>query len=127
MPTTQDRRRRVRVRMPGPLRARMLGFVEVQFLDVSIVGARIAHSDPLRPGSRWTLELPLVLGGAILTTRVVHSTAVTGSRNSNGPRPVKYESGVEFVGLTADQEAALARALKKFAPGAALNVSHASA
>ena len=126
MPNFSDRRRRARVRMPGPLRARMLGFVEIQFLDVSIVGARIAHHDPLRPGSRWTLELPAVLGGAILTTRVVHSTAVTGSRNTNGPRPVKYESGVEFVGLTAEQEAALARSLKKFAPGAALTASHAS-
>lgn len=113
--------------MPGPLRARMLGFVEVQFLDVSIVGARIAHQDPLRPGSRWTLELPAVLGGAILTTRVVHSAAVTGNRNANGPRPVKYESGVEFIGLTVDQEAALARGLRKFAPGAALTASHASA
>jgi len=105
----------------------MLGFVEVQFLDVSIVGARIAHPDPLRPGSRWTLELPAVLGGAILAARVVHTTAVIGNRNTNGPRPVKYESGVEFVGLTAEQEAALARALKKFAPGSALTASHASA
>jgi hypothetical protein len=104
----------------------MLGFVNVQFLEVSIVGARIAHDDPLRPGSRWTVELPAVLGGAILTARVVHSTALTGNRNTNGPRPVKYESGVEFVGLTADQEAPLARALKKFAPGAALTASHAS-
>ena len=126
MPNGSDRRRRARVQLPGPLRARMLGFVEVQFLEVSTAGARITHHDPLRPGSRWTLELPTVLGGAILTTRVVRSTAITRNRNTNGQRPVRFESGVEFVGLTADQEAALSRALKGFAPGADLTVSRVS-
>jgi len=112
--------------MPGPLRARMLGFVELHFLEVSIVGARIAHHDPLRPDSRWTLELPVVLGGVIVTTRVVHTRAITSNRNTDGQRPGRFESGVEFVGLTADQEAVLARALRKFAPEAALRASRVS-
>jgi hypothetical protein len=101
----------------------MLGFVEIHFVEVSISGARIAHHDPLRPGSRWTLELPAVLGGVIVSARVVHSTPTTSQRNAGGQRPARFESGLEFVGLAPEQEAALARALRKFAPGAALGVS----
>lgn len=49
----------------------MLGCVEVHFLEVSIAGARIKHHDPLRLGSRWTLEPPAVLGRVIHSARVV--------------------------------------------------------
>ncbi|MGE5849535.1 MAG: PilZ domain-containing protein [Candidatus Methylomirabilota bacterium] len=113
--TSQGQRRVPRFRIPARPRGRVLEILEFQLLDLSVAGARIGHQDPLRVGSVWTFELPKMFRSLILPARVVHSTAVTGAKLRESSRGFPYESGVEFVGITPEQQAVLEQDLKPFA------------
>ena len=112
--TSQAKRRVPRFRIPARPRGRVLEIVEFQLLDLSVAGARIGHRDPLRIGSVWTFELPKMFRSLILPARVVHSTAVGGAKLREPPGKFHYESGVEFVGITPEQQAVLENDLKPF-------------
>ena len=112
---SQGKRRVPRFRIPARPRGRVLEILDFQLLDLSVAGARIGHQDPLRVGSVWTFELPKMFRSLILPARVVHSTAVSGAKLWENSRGLHYESGLEFVGITLEQQEVLEKALKPFA------------
>ncbi len=77
------------------------------------MGARIEHHNLLRPGDTCTLELPASLGGLALSARVVRSIVVGTEDAPTGEKLLRYESGLAFVGLTPDQQAALDSSLSR--------------
>jgi hypothetical protein len=96
------------LRVASRLGAQARAWLDVRLVDVSLTGARIEHRDVLRPGSTCTFEFPPALGGLLLSARVVHSTVV-GAEPGPGEQPVaRYQSGLEFVSIKADQHALLA-------------------
>lgn len=93
-----ERRRTTRIRLPSRSRAQ-LQLLDVILIDLSLSGALIEHSQPVRPGEVYRFSFGIdghqvqVLARA---TRVFasHRVAVTG-----GERQVVYRSGIEFVGV----------------------------
>jgi len=102
--------------MPRALHGRALSIVDLWFVDLSIAGARLTHSNPLGVGSTWTVQLPSEIGSLILSARVAWSTAVTKGPSAARARPPCYESGVEFIGITEAQQTALAEFLRSVSP-----------
>lgn len=113
----QVQRRVPRFRMPRPLHGRALSIIDLWVIDLSLAGARIRHSNPLGVGSTWALELPSELGSPILTARIVWTMPVSHPPAAGNSRSSRYESGVEFVGLTEAQQAALSDFLRSLSPG----------
>jgi hypothetical protein len=74
---------------------------------------RVAHPEPWRKGVVCAIELPPALGALRLPGRVVW-TRLRGAARLEGDQPPRYESGVEFTQLTAEQQATLALALATF-------------
>lgn len=109
----RERRRVPRIRLPAPLSGRTLGILSFYLVDLSVAGARIEHIDPLRPGSSWALELPIPLGGPVLSGQVVWSRVVEEKQTPKGEQSHRYQSGLLFTALTRDQEAELARIVKR--------------
>lgn len=109
----RERRQVPRVRLPAPLAGRALGILGYRLVDLSVAGARIKHYDPVRPGSSWTVELPATLGGQTLSARVVWTKDIGGEDASREGRPPRYESGLVFVHLTGEQQAALERIFER--------------
>jgi hypothetical protein len=90
--------------------------LDAHLLDLSSTGARIEHHNLLRPGMLCALELPPSVGPLSLSVRVVRS-AVAGTKDTPaGERLLCYESGLAFVDLTPDQQAALDSILGRLAP-----------
>lgn len=85
-----------------------------QLLDLSPLGVRIAHRDPWNKGIVCSVELPPALGALRLPGRVVWTRLRAADDLSEEDRRSRYESGVEFTQLTAEQQAALALALATF-------------
>src|SRR5574341_1375594 len=106
-----DRRRTRRVAMPKPIPARACATMEVQVLDLSFEGGRIAHLGQLRPGYRYALEFPAILGSLSLPAQVVRSHVVGVQKGPTGERHLRYESGLAFVNSLPGKEAALTRIL----------------
>jgi hypothetical protein len=94
--------------------------LEARLVDLAITGARIEHHNLLRPGLACTLEFPSALGALVLPVRVVRSSVVGTEMSATGERVLRYESGVSFVDLSAEQRAALEETLNRFASGEAL-------
>jgi len=115
-----ERRRGRRVPIPGRPGGRVRATLEARLLDLGTSGARIEHHNLLRPGFTCTLELPSTLGGLVLSVRVIRSAVVGTETGPAGERLLRYESGVAFVGLSADQSAALEAVLNRLASGDAL-------
>lgn len=115
-----DRRKASRILVAGRLGARARATVEVRILDLSASGARIEHFDLLRPGVTYMFELPLALGPLVLTAKVVHSAVIGTEATPEGERHLRYQSGLTFVGITAEQQAALAAILERLTPGGRL-------
>jgi hypothetical protein len=107
-----DRRKAARVVVPWHLSARVLDSHEVRILDLSTAGVGIEHVVPLQPGATCTLELPLPFGSVHLAARVVWSMLKGDGESRKGGRQAQYHSGLAFTELTAEQQAALARALE---------------
>lgn len=116
MTAIREQRRVPRVRMSRPLRGRALGILDVHLLDLSIAGARIEHSEPLRPGSAWTVELPPAFESLVLSARVVYSHAADSKHSPKGPSSQRYETGLAFVNVTPEQISILKRGLSPLAP-----------
>jgi hypothetical protein len=94
--------------------------MDVRILDLSASGARIEHFDLLRPGATYTLELPPALGSLLFTAKIVHSAVVGAEATPEGERYLRYQSGLTFAGITAEQQAALAAILERLTPGGGL-------
>jgi len=119
-----ERRQAPRILVVGRLGARARATLDVNVLDLSRSGARIEHTDLLRPGATYAFELPPALGSLILTARVVHSAVVGTEAIPDGERQLCYQTGLTFVGTTAEQQAALAAILERLIPGGGLGDGH---
>lgn len=112
MPSPKERRREPRVRHSGHPGARARPVLEVGLLDISTTGTRIEHREVLQPGSLCTLELPPVIGGLTVSARVVWSSIIGSEQPLEGEQRSPYQSGLEFVDVTPEQQADLERILE---------------
>jgi hypothetical protein len=117
MAGTPERRRATRILVTGRLGARARATLNVRLVDLSRSGARIEHSGLLRPGATYAFELPPALGSLVLTAKVVHSRVVGTEATLEGEQFLLYQSGLTFVGITAEQQVGLAAALEHLPPG----------
>ncbi len=107
-----DRRRVARLSVPRHLSGPEMELRLVRILDLSSLGARIEHLDPLREGITCDIDLPAALGRIRLAGRVVW-TGVRGSEQTlEGDHRLHYQSGIEFTGLTPHQQKGLTAALE---------------
>jgi len=91
--------------------------LDARLLDLSMTGARITHRTPLCPEVPYTLELPPSPGGLVLPIQVIRSTVGGTEHRPAGQRLARYESALAFVGVTAEQQATLARVLEQHPRG----------
>ncbi len=112
-----ERRRapRVPVAEGVTVRVRASLLFEVRLLDLSLVGARIAHRDLLRPGSPSVVEFVPTLGLLTLAAHVARSCVVGTQPTLVGERQLCYESGLAFAEVRADQQVKLADILERLA------------
>ena len=106
-----DRRRVARLTVPKRWRGGELELYLVHVLDLSALGVRIAHREPLHAGGIGYVDLPPALGAVRLVGRVVWTRFRATEQTVDGDRRDLYESGLEFTSLTPEQQAALATAL----------------
>jgi PilZ domain-containing protein len=111
MVETPNRRRVARVTVPRHLGPFELELRLARLLDLSAEGVRIEHPGHLHEGLRLFIDLPPDLGGVRLTGEVVWTRLRKGEQTLEGDRIVYYQSGIAFIGITPEQQAALAVAL----------------
>ena len=111
MVTGADRRRVARLTVPRRWGSGDLELHLVRLLDLSALGARIAHREPLHAGGIGYLDLPPALGRLRLTGRVAWTRLRRVKKTVEGERRSYYASGIEFTSLTPAQQAALTEAL----------------
>ena len=109
--TESERRRVMRVDVPRHFRGRELEPHFVHLLNLSPLGARVTHLEPWDNGVPCSVDLPPTLGTLRLSGRVVWTRLRSTEQTLAGDRRDHYESGIEFSGLTAEQQTALAVAL----------------
>jgi PilZ domain-containing protein len=108
----QERRCMRRLAVVTHIPARAHGTIPVRLVDISLEGARIEHLSQLRPGFPCALELPPPAGPLSLATHVVRSSVVSNRRRVRGDRHFRYESGLAFAEVTAEQQVGLTRILE---------------
>jgi hypothetical protein len=111
MVETPDRRRVARLTVPSHLGGFELELRLVRLLDLSAEGVRIEHPGHLHEGLVLFVDLPPDLGGVRLTGKVVWTRLRKGEQTFEGDKHRYYQSGLAFVGITPEQQAALAVAL----------------
>ena len=111
MVTGEDRRRVVRLTVPRRWGGGDLEQHLAHLLDLSALGARIAHREPLHAGGIGYVDLPPAFGAVRLMGRLVWTQLLRMEQTFEGERRALYESGLEFTSLTPAQQAALATTL----------------
>jgi hypothetical protein len=106
-----DPRRVARLTVPPPLGAGEFAHHSVHVLNLSPLGARIAHGDLLHSEVVCYLDLPPALGALRLTGRVAWTWLRGTEQTLEGDQRSHYESGIEFTNASPDQQAALATVL----------------
>jgi hypothetical protein len=120
---TPDRRRVARLTVPPHLSGFDVELRLVRLLDLSAEGVRIEHPGHLHEGLVLFVDLPLDLGGVRLTGKVVWTRLRKGEQTFEGDKHVTYQSGLAFIGITPEQQAALAAALRILRTGESPGVS----
>jgi len=116
MAAYEKQRQVPRLVIPGHPAARARATLDVSLCDLSVKGARIEHLGLLRPGSPCTLELPPPFGPLVLAADIVWSKVVGTEEEINGQRRLRYQSGLVFSGITAEQQADLGKVLERIIP-----------
>lgn len=116
MAATPERRRAKRLAVAGHPGGRVRATLEATLIDLSASGARIQHQNLLRPGFACTLEFPVSLVELHASVRVVRSVVVGRGTDRSGERSLRYESGLQFVNLTPEQQAIIEAILGRLAP-----------
>jgi len=111
MVTEPERRRVMRVDVPRHLRGGELEPHFVHLLNLSPLGARVTHLEPWDRGIPCSVDLPPTLAVLRLSGRVVWTRLRGTEQTLAGDRRDHYESGIEFTGLTSEQQTALATVL----------------
>ncbi len=113
MVETTRHRRVARLAIPWQLHTKAsFQLAQVRLVDLSSLGARIEHAEPAHEGIACFVHLPPALGEARLVCRVVWSRPCSGGGSGAGDGPAIYQSGLEFVGITPEQQKALLAALE---------------
>lgn len=102
-----------RINLPGQPTARTRSTETVRLLDLSLKGVRIEHLNILRPGGPCTVEFPPAFGSLVLLAQVVWSRVIGTDASPEGERILRYQSGLTFPKVTAEQQTILAQALEK--------------
>ena len=117
---SKDRRESHRYFVSGRLTGKARATLDVRLLDLSSTGARIEHNHLLRPGMLCAFEFPPALGKLVLNARIVHSAVVGADQGPEGERLLRYQSGLTFLEVKPDQQAALDAILARIAPSGGL-------
>jgi len=117
----QKQRRVPRIPLPDRPAARTRASETIRLLDVSLTRARVEHLKILRPGTSCTVELPPALGALVLVAHVVWSRVVGTEASLKRERRLRYQSGLLFSSVTAEQHTILGQALETAACGVALD------
>ncbi|MFI5342157.1 MAG: PilZ domain-containing protein [Candidatus Methylomirabilales bacterium] len=107
-----ERRRVARLTVPSHLGGFELEIRLVQLLELSSEGARIEHAEHLHEGLVCFVDLPPALGRVRLTGEVVWTRLHKGEQTFEGDKHLYYQSGLVFIGITPEQQTALAAALE---------------
>ena len=119
MVTGADRRRVARLSVPRRWGGGDLELHLVRMLELSSLGARITHRQPLHAGGIGYVDLPPAFGAVRLMGRLVWTQLLRMEQTFDGERRALYESGLEFTSLTPEQQTALAAALATLQTGEA--------
>jgi hypothetical protein len=111
MVETPERRRVARLTVPSHLGGFEVQFRLVRLLDLSAEGVRIEHPGHLHEGLVLFVDLPPALGGVRLLGKVVWTRLRKGEQTFEGDKHITYQSGLAFIGITPEQQTALAAAL----------------
>ncbi len=114
MPERPERRQVARLLVPRHLSGVGLEVRETVLLDLSSVGARIEHREPLHTGFGCYLDLPRAFGRLRLPGRVVWTRRHRIEQTPEGEQVHYHQSGLTFTNLTPAQQSALAAALETF-------------
>lgn len=120
MATSPERRRGRRVPVAGRPEGRVKATLDARLVDLSSGGARIEHYNLLRPGFTCTLEFPTSLAPLTLSVQIVRSMVVGHEPSATGERLLRYESGLAFVRVTAEQQKLIEDILQRLDPGGSL-------
>jgi PilZ domain len=119
MGISADRRRIARLTVPRRWGGGDTERHVVRLLELSALGARITHREPLHAGGIGYVDLPPALGATRLMGRLVWTRLRRTEQTLDGnPQPL-FESGLEFTSLTSEQRAALTTVLTALQTGEA--------
>jgi DNA-binding response OmpR family regulator len=93
-----ERRRTDRIRLPARSRAQ-LQLLDVMLIDLSLSGALIEHTQPVRPGEVYRFAFAVNSRPVQVLARATRVFASHRVAMSGGERQVVYRSGIEFVGV----------------------------
>ena len=101
------RDRAARVRMPEACTI-LLQLRETRLIDLSVSGALIEHSIPVRIGSLYRISIPVEGHQIQVSARAVRAYASHFIKGEDGEKHVVYRTGMEFVKLERDAARRLA-------------------
>jgi DNA-binding response OmpR family regulator len=94
----QERRRAARARM-GAQSSAQLHLTNVTLVDLSVAGALVEHTDPVRPGEIYRLSFPVDGREVHVFARAVRAFASHRVTVASGERRLAYRTGMQFVGV----------------------------
>jgi len=102
-----DRRRaaRLRLRLHAPA---LLQLREVSLIDISLSGALVEHTEPVRPGEIYHLSFSVEGQQVQVLARAVRAYASHHVTVAGGERQIVYRTGVEFLGVEKNVAALIA-------------------
>lgn len=107
------KRRHARLTFAQPVQELLTATHEVRILDLSIGGARVEHTNILRPGGMCHLRLPLRNYRATLLCHVVWSKAVGRAEGETRGTGLLFHSGLQFTSVSSDAHALLSAYLDR--------------
>jgi hypothetical protein len=116
MTTESERRRGRRVVVSGRPGGRVRATLDAHLVDLSSTGARIEHSNLLRPGFTCTLEFPHAIADLVLSVQVVRSVIIGTEFATGGERRLRYESGLAFLNLKPEEQKLLEDIVERLDP-----------
>jgi hypothetical protein len=90
------RRRFPRYGLKTKTGGRLTAYDDASFIDISLGGVRVEHTQPMRPGTMSLLDLEFQGKKIRVTCRVVWSVVVRQDVDLNGEASMIYHTGLEF-------------------------------
>jgi hypothetical protein len=90
-------RRGARVRLRGRLPVQ-LNFWDAHFVDISLSGVLVEHTERVRPGEVYRLAFPGERRQVQVLARAIRSFVSQLVHKTNGEGQIVYRTGMEFVG-----------------------------